>query len=148
MHPFRGDPSRTDVGADPVGNVPSGDPGRRLPEGWLPVEAVDADLQATEKTWIEGNFDVSLDEWADGLDAGERLRVARWWERLCRMSLTPGAAVALSRIAYDYDVRDVLPTITAPTLCIVRSGDENLPAARDLSQNIAGAWLETPLSCP
>jgi class 3 adenylate cyclase len=116
-----------------------------FPEGWLPVEAVDADLQATEKTWIEGTFDESLDEMAEGLGARERLRVARWWERLCRMSLTPGAAVALSRIAYNYDVRDVLPTITAPTLCIVRSGDENLPATRYLAENIAGArFVELP----
>ena len=116
-----------------------------FPEGWLPAGDVESNLAITEKTWSEGIFDEFLDEMAEGLDEEERPRVARWWSRLCRMSLSPGAAVSLSRIAYDYDVRDVLGTIAAPALCMVREGDENAPATRYLAEHITGGrYVELP----
>jgi hypothetical protein len=65
-----------------------------------------------------------------GLSDEERARVTRWWGRLCRMSVSPGAAAALAKMGNEVDIRHVLPSIQAPTLALCRSGDENLPATK------------------
>ncbi len=43
-----------------------------------------------------------------------------------RRSASPGAAVALNRMNTDIDTRSVLPSITAPTLVVCRSGDRDV----------------------
>jgi class 3 adenylate cyclase len=43
-----------------------------------------------------------------------------------RRSASPGAAVALNRMNTDIDTRSVLPSITAPTLVVCRSGDQDV----------------------
>jgi pimeloyl-ACP methyl ester carboxylesterase/DNA-binding winged helix-turn-helix (wHTH) protein len=46
-----------------------------------------------------------------------------WWATYLRMGASPGAAVALTTMNAEIDVRNVLPLISVPTLVIHRSGD-------------------------
>ena len=49
-----------------------------------------------------------------------------WWASYLRMGASPGAAVALTRMNAEIDVRDVLPSIRVPTLVLHRRGDRCL----------------------
>jgi len=112
-----------------------------FPEGWLPINAVQPYLASVERVWSEGTFENMPEGLVEGLTEEEHARVSRWWGRLCRMSVSPGAAVALSRMATELDIRDVLSSIQAPTLALCRRGDENAPATRYLAEHIPGAKL-------
>jgi hypothetical protein len=46
-----------------------------------------------------------------------------WWATYLRMGASPGAAVALTTMNAEIDVRNVLPLVRVPTLVIHRSGD-------------------------
>jgi hypothetical protein len=46
-----------------------------------------------------------------------------WWASYLRMGASPAAAVALTRMNAQVDIRHVLPTVTVPTLVLHRSGD-------------------------
>lgn len=46
-----------------------------------------------------------------------------WWATYLRMGASPGAAVALTKMNAEIDVRNVLPSIRVPTLVIHRTGD-------------------------
>jgi class 3 adenylate cyclase len=74
---------------------------------------------------------------APSADAENRDALAR----LIRTGASPGAALALSRMNRDIDVRHVLPAIQVPTLVTHRSGDEPLVVrgSRFVAENIAGA---------
>lgn len=48
-----------------------------------------------------------------------------WWSRASRRGASPAAAMALSPLFTDADVRGVLPSITAPTLVIHRAAESN-----------------------
>lgn len=116
-----------------------------FPEGWLPAEAVEESLAEIERVWVEGAFDEIPEGFAEGLSEDEQARVNRWWDRLCRMSVSPGAAVALVRMGNEIDIRDVLPAIRVPTLALCRAGDPNLPASRYMAERIPGAtFVELP----
>jgi class 3 adenylate cyclase len=112
-----------------------------FPEGWLPKHAVEQDLAFVEKAWTEGTFEELPEGMVEGLSEEEHARVTRWWGRLCRMSVSPGAAVALSKMANEFDIRDVLPSVQVPTLALCRAGDENFPATRYMAEHIPGARL-------
>ena len=66
-----------------------------------------------------------------------------WWANYLRMSASPGAALALTRMNRDIDVRHVLPTIGVPTLLLHRVGDRSLPVegSRYMAERIPGAKL-------
>src|SRR5262249_36380578 len=49
-----------------------------------------------------------------------------WWASFLRMGASPAAAVALTRMNADIDVRHILPTIRVPTLVLHRTGDRCL----------------------
>ncbi len=71
----------------------------------------------------------------------------RWWARVQMQAATPRVATAFQKMAFDIDVRRVVPTITAPTLIIHRLGDKicHVENARFLAANIAGArYVELP----
>jgi class 3 adenylate cyclase len=55
---------------------------------------------------------------AEGIDE----RDVRWWARMERATMGPGAMVAETRKFMEIDIREVLPTIHVPTLVIHRSG--------------------------
>ncbi|MPY89667.1 MAG: alpha/beta fold hydrolase [Luteitalea sp.] len=64
-----------------------------------------------------------------------------WWATYIRMGASPGAALALTRMNADIDVREVLPTIRVPTLILHRSGDRCLRVeeGRYVASRIPGA---------
>jgi pimeloyl-ACP methyl ester carboxylesterase/DNA-binding winged helix-turn-helix (wHTH) protein len=49
-----------------------------------------------------------------------------WWATFLRMGASPAAAVALTRMNAEIDVRHILPTVRVPTLVLHRTGDRCL----------------------
>ena len=116
-----------------------------FPEGWMSPEEALTDAEEMQRTWAEGAFDHIPDWMFDDLAPEELERLDRWWARFCKMSVSPGAAVAIARMGKEIDIRHILPAIRVPTLAIVRSGDENLPATRYMAEHIPGArFVELP----
>jgi pimeloyl-ACP methyl ester carboxylesterase len=71
----------------------------------------------------------------------------RWFGRLQVQSATPKDAVAFMRMAFEIDVRQVVPSIKVPTLIVHRRNDPvcHVENARWLARNIDGArYLELP----
>lgn len=64
---------------------------------------------------------VGIEERAPSMATDEEFR--NWWAEYLRMGASPGAAVALTKMNAEIDVRNVLPTVRVPTLVIHRSGD-------------------------
>lgn len=64
---------------------------------------------------------IGIEERAPSLQNDEEFR--NWWATYLRMGASPGAAVALTKMNAEIDVRNILPTIRIPTLVIHRSGD-------------------------
>jgi serine/threonine protein kinase/class 3 adenylate cyclase len=70
-----------------------------------------------------------------------------WWAAYLRRGASPGAALALTRMNTEIDIRHVLPTVRVPTLVIHRTGDQCLKVeeGRYLAENIPGAkFIELP----
>src|SRR5579863_619645 len=71
----------------------------------------------------------------------------RDWARWERAGASPSAAVALTRMNAEIDVRPILPTIRVPTLVLHRIGDPrvNVEAGRYLGNHIPSAtYVELP----
>ncbi|MFZ1701357.1 MAG: alpha/beta fold hydrolase [Pyrinomonadaceae bacterium] len=75
-------------------------------------------------------FDLMRSEWGGPVGISERApsmaddpEFRGWWAEYLRMGASPGAAVALTKMNAEIDVREVLPLIQVPTLVIHRSGD-------------------------
>jgi pimeloyl-ACP methyl ester carboxylesterase len=83
--------------------------------------------------------DLLTDLFAPEADAGTRRALAQY-QRAASSSET---AVALLRLAYDLDVTEALPRISAPTLVLHRRGDRAAPIAqgRVVAAAIPGAEL-------
>lgn len=64
---------------------------------------------------------VGIEERAPSMAADENFR--NWWATYLRMGASPGAAVALTKMNAEIDVRYVLPSVRVPALVIHRSGD-------------------------
>jgi class 3 adenylate cyclase len=73
--------------------------------------------------------------------------VREWAQRLQINAATPGAAESFMRMAFDIDVRSVVPAISVPTLVVHRTGDSvcNVENGRFLARQIPGAvYVELP----
>lgn len=71
----------------------------------------------------------------------------QWWASYLRMGASPAAAVALTKMNAQIDVRPILPTIQVPTLVIHRTDDKCLllEEGRLLASKIPGAkFVELP----
>jgi class 3 adenylate cyclase/predicted alpha/beta hydrolase len=70
-------------------------------------------------------------------------RFCQWWAGFLRHSASPGAALALTQMNTQIDIRSVLPAIRVPTLVIHRTDDAICPieGARYLAQHIRDATL-------
>jgi pimeloyl-ACP methyl ester carboxylesterase/class 3 adenylate cyclase/DNA-binding CsgD family transcriptional regulator len=93
----------------------------------------------------EWGVDVALARRAPSRAGDARFR--EWWATYLRMSASPGAAVALSRMNMEVDIRHVLPAIRVPALVIHRTGDRTLPVegSRYMAAQIPGArYVELP----
>jgi hypothetical protein len=64
---------------------------------------------------------VGLEERAPSLAADLEFR--RWWAAYLRMGASPGAALALTRMNTEVDIRHVLPAVRVPSLVIHRTHD-------------------------
>jgi pimeloyl-ACP methyl ester carboxylesterase/class 3 adenylate cyclase len=70
-----------------------------------------------------------------------------WWATYLRMGASPGAAVALTTMNAEIDVRSVLPLVRVPTLVIHREGDMCLKVeeGRYVASKIPGSrYVEFP----
>jgi len=88
---------------------------------------------------------VGIDERAPSMAADPAFR--EWWAAYLRMGASPGAAVALTRMNAEIDIRGVLPSIRVPTLVLHRTGDRCLKVeeGRYLASRIPGAqFVELP----
>jgi DNA-binding winged helix-turn-helix (wHTH) protein/pimeloyl-ACP methyl ester carboxylesterase/class 3 adenylate cyclase len=88
---------------------------------------------------------VGLEERAPSKAADPAFR--EWWAEYLRMGASPGAAVALTKMNAEIDVRHVLPTVRVPTLVIHSKGDLCLKVeeGRYVASRIPGArFVELP----
>ena len=106
---------------------------------WGPTaEERDQFCQMIVKEW---GGPVGIDERAPSRALDPEFRA--WWAAYLRMGSSPGAAVALTRMNAEVDIRDVLPTIRVPALIIHRTGDRLLKVeeGRYLASRIPGATM-------
>jgi pimeloyl-ACP methyl ester carboxylesterase/DNA-binding winged helix-turn-helix (wHTH) protein len=86
---------------------------------WAPTpEQRDAFFELMKRDW---GGPVGIEERAPSLANDENFRT--WWAAYLRMGASPGAAVALTKMNAEIDVRNVLPSIRVPSLVIHREGD-------------------------
>ena len=88
---------------------------------------------------------VGLEERAPSVAGDTKFR--EWWATYLRMGASPGAALALTQMNAEIDVRQVLPSVHVPTLVIHRTGDQCLKVeeGRYVAEHIPGAkYVELP----
>jgi len=106
----------------------------------------DRELEAMEAGWGTREYAEEHAPWP--MEGMTREETVEWWLEWMRLSAAPGDAVALWRMFYDSDVRDVLGTIRVPTLVLSREGEME-SEARAFAGLIPGARLHTiPGSAP
>ena len=73
--------------------------------------------------------------------------IQAWWGKAQRNAATPAGWEAFARMAFDIDVRDVVPSIHVPALIMHTAGDRvcHVENARWLAAHLAGArYVEIP----
>jgi pimeloyl-ACP methyl ester carboxylesterase len=110
---------------------------------WAPTrEQRDRFLEEIVQHW---GGPVGLAERAPSVAADPAFR--EWWASFLRMGASPAAAVALTKMNAEIDVRHILPTIRVPTLILHRTGDRCLlvEEGRYVASLIPGArFVEFP----
>lgn len=114
------------------GTYPSGKWEPDAPWGWT-AEGIAARCEDIERSW--GTADYVLREFPTWTDEPA---LVTWFAAYLRRGASPGAAVALERMDYATDVRDILPAIHVPTLILHRIEDSP-EANRYLAEHIRGA---------
>jgi pimeloyl-ACP methyl ester carboxylesterase/DNA-binding winged helix-turn-helix (wHTH) protein len=99
-------------------------------------------------------FDEIRENWGGPVGLEERAPTVaddpefrQWWATYLRMGASPGAALALTQMNAEIDVRQVLPSIRVPTLVLHRSEDQCLKVdeGRYVAERIPGAkYVELP----
>lgn len=99
-------------------------------------------------------FDEIREQWGGPVGLEERApsvaddpKFREWWATYLRMGASPGAALALTQMNAEIDVRQVLPSVHVPTLVIHRSDDRCLKVeeGRYVAERIPGAkYVELP----
>jgi pimeloyl-ACP methyl ester carboxylesterase/DNA-binding winged helix-turn-helix (wHTH) protein len=99
-------------------------------------------------------FDLMTRDWGGPVGIEERApnmagdpEFREWWAEYLRMGASPGAAVALTKMNAEIDVRDILPSIRVPTLVIHRADDLCLKVeeGRFVASKIPGSkYVELP----
>lgn len=99
-------------------------------------------------------FDVMREQWGGPVGIDERApslandpKFRDWWATYLRMGASPGAAVALTQMNAEIDVRNVLRSIRVPSLVIHRTDDQCLKVeeGRFVAERIPGAkFVELP----
>jgi pimeloyl-ACP methyl ester carboxylesterase/DNA-binding winged helix-turn-helix (wHTH) protein/class 3 adenylate cyclase len=99
-------------------------------------------------------FEVMRKQWGGPVGIDERApsvahdpQFRDWWATYLRMGASPGAAVALTQMNAEIDVRNVLPSIRVPSLVIHRTEDQclKIEEGRFVADRIPGAkFVELP----
>jgi pimeloyl-ACP methyl ester carboxylesterase len=94
--------------------------------------------EVSARGWGEG---IGLGAWAPSRQNDDELR--QWWARLQRVAASPGMVHNIFSLYPALDIREVLPTIQAPTLVVHRRRDRMIYLAmgRYLADHIPGAKL-------
>ena len=106
----------------------------------LSDEEVALEFDEVERGWGTDAYAASFMEFVAPTLAGDR-ELMRWYARVQRHWVAPGDAIELHRRYYDTDVRDVLPAIGVPTLCLVRAFEGGTDEAAFVAAAIPGAEL-------
>ena len=89
---------------------------------WGPnAEQHEAFFELMKRDWGKP---VGIEERAPSMANDQEFR--DWWATYLRMGASPGAAIALTKMNAEIDVRNVLPSIRVPTLVIHRKDDKCL----------------------
>lgn len=93
-------------------------------------------MASLEPRWGKGT---AVNVVAPSLAHNDQFRA--WWARYERMSTSPGTASGLLRMAFEGDVRQVLPLISVPTLVLHRAEDAfvDVKHGRYIAEHIPGA---------
>ena len=105
---------------------------------WAPDPEEAAWLEHLERNWGRGALYLEL--FAPSL-VGDK-RYEEWFAKLERLSVSPGAAVALVRMLLEMDVRDILPAIRVPTLVLHKRDDKVVPIEEGTRHRRARARCE------
>jgi pimeloyl-ACP methyl ester carboxylesterase len=111
----------------------------------FPIGSPRAALDETlERIDVDMGRGVMLDLFAPSVATDEGLR--RTWARYERQASSPGNSIAMVRLIYESDVRELLPVLRIPTLVIHRAdGRHRVEHGRYLAEHIAGAkYVELP----
>jgi pimeloyl-ACP methyl ester carboxylesterase len=110
---------------------------------WAPTrEQREAFYQQIRDGW---GGPIGLEERAPSVAADPAFRT--WWSTYLRMGASPGAALALTRMNSEIDIRGILPSIRVPTLVLHRRHDRCLKVeeGRYVAERIPGArFVELP----
>lgn len=110
---------------------------------WAPTrDARRKFLELIERAWGEP---IGIEDRAPSRAHDPAFR--EWWATYLRMGASPGAALTLTRMNAEIDVRDVLPQVRVPTLVIHRTNDAclNVAEGRYVAARIPGAqFIELP----
>ena len=119
---------------------------RRLRDKEYPWGATEEEREHFFKEIIENwGGPVGIEDRAPSMIDDENFR--RWWATYLRMGASPGAALALTKMNAEIDIRRVLPSIRVPTLVVHRTGDTCLKVeeGRYLAEQISGSkFVELP----
>ncbi len=99
-------------------------------------------LDSIETSWGTGQMLPLFSPSLAGDEAAVQLQ-----GRFERMAASPGAAIAVLRMALDIDIRHLLPAIRVPTLIVHRTGDRvcEVQGSRYMAERIPGAkYVELP----
>ena len=89
---------------------------------WAPTrEQREAFYQQIREGW---GGPIGLEERAPSMAGDPAFRA--WWSSYLRMGASPGAALALTRMNAEIDIRGILPSIRVPTLVLHRTHDRCL----------------------
>jgi class 3 adenylate cyclase len=110
---------------------------------WAPTEEDrEGFFEEVRKNW---GGPVGLEDRAPSMARDQQFR--EWWATYLRMGASPAAALALTRMNAEIDIRPVLPSIRVPTLVIHRTDDACLPVegGRYVASRVPGArYVELP----
>ncbi len=104
---------------------------------WAPTDEERAQfLEEMKRNW---GGPVGLEKRGPSVAGDPQFR--EWWAAYLRMGASPGAALALTRMNAEIDVRNVLPSIRVPTLVVHRREDALMPVegGRYIASRIPGA---------
>ncbi len=112
------------------------------PWGESTPEEFEAGMAAVEERWGQGAGISFL-----APSVGDAPWAREWMARLQLNSCTPGGAEAFMRMAFDIDVRDIVPAVRTPTLVLHAVGDKvcHVENGRYLARTIPDArYVELP----